>query len=67
MEQILVDISADGTVKVEADGVRGQGCAALTKAIEAAIGRTSRDIKKPEFFQAVKQGANQDARNNAGR
>ena len=51
MQSVTVNISADGEVKVEAQGVQGSGCQALTKAIEDAIGRTTADQKKSEFFQ----------------
>lgn len=51
MKTVIVNISAAGDVTVEAQGVRGSGCAALTKAIEEAVGRVTADQKKPEFFQ----------------
>lgn len=65
MDQVIVDIDADGNVKVEAQGVRGQGCAALTKAIEDAVGRTTADQKKAEYYQPAVQpaGANANAGN----
>lgn len=51
MEHVFVNISPTGDVKVEAKGVTGAGCAALTKAIEESIGKTTGDVKKPEFYQ----------------
>lgn len=54
MPQIQVDVDTDGNVKVEAKGVTGQGCAALTKALEESLGRTVGDVKKPEFYQQAK-------------
>lgn len=53
METVIVEISETGVVKVEAQGVRGQGCAKLTEAIEKAIGSTTCDVKKPEYHQAA--------------
>ena len=50
-KEIHVRISEAGDVKVEAKGVVGNGCAALTKAIEQALGTTTGDVKKPEFHQ----------------
>lgn len=63
-EQIEVDIEADGTVRVEAKGVSGRGCSALTAAIEASLGRVTGDVKKPEFHQQV--NAHEQARAAAG-
>lgn len=64
MQTVIVNIDADGEVKVEAQGVAGSGCQALTRAIEQALGTTSADVKKPEFFQ--QQSAALGARNQAG-
>ena len=61
MQEIIVNIAADGTTKVEARGVRGQGCAALTAAIEQALGKVSADVKKAEFFQSATVAAKQTA------
>lgn len=62
-QQVIVDISESGEVTVEAVGCRGTGCAALTQAIERAIGQTVADVKKPEFTQ--QQNAQQQAATNA--
>jgi hypothetical protein len=51
MEEVIVNVDAEGNVKVEAKGVVGKRCATLTAAIEAAIGRTQADQKKPEFYR----------------
>jgi len=51
MKQVIVTIDADAEVKVEAKGTKGAGCAALTRAIEQALGTTTGDVKKPEFYQ----------------
>lgn len=51
MQTVIVDISPEGEVAVAAEGVKGSGCQALTRAIEAALGTTVGDVKKPEFFQ----------------
>lgn len=61
MPQIIVDIDATGSVKVEAKDVSGPGCRQLTEAIEAAIGATVHDVTKPELWGAHGQSAKQDA------
>ena len=50
-QQVIVTVDESGEVRVEAKGVVGSGCSALTKAIEQAIGTTTGDAKKPEFHQ----------------
>lgn len=51
MPEVIVNVDADGNVKVEAQGVRGSSCAALTRAIEQAIGTTVKDQKTAAYFQ----------------
>lgn len=53
MQSVIVTIDDKGEVKVEAQGVVGQGCQALTRAIESALGNTTADLKKPEFNQQI--------------
>ncbi len=56
MPQVIVTISEEGDVKVEAKGVTGTGCKALTKAIEDSLGTVKSDQAKPEMFvQGVQQ------------
>lgn len=55
MPQIIVNIDANGDVKVEAAGVVGKDCQALTRAIEQQLGAVAGDQKKPEFHQQQKQ------------
>jgi hypothetical protein len=56
MQTVIVKVDEDAKVTVEAQGVVGQGCEALTAAIEQALGTRSGDVKKPEFHQGQKQG-----------
>ncbi len=56
MSRVEVTINNAGEVEIEVHGVKGSGCAALTKAIEQSIGSTVSDRKKPEFVQEVGQG-----------
>lgn len=53
MEQVIVTIDEQAAITVEAKGVVGSGCAALTKALEDALGATTGDVRKPEYFSAV--------------
>lgn len=57
MPQVLVTISEEGDVKVEAKGVTGTGCNALTKAIEDSLGSVKSDQAKPEMFVNQAQAA----------
>lgn len=51
MKQITVTVSPAGEVEVEAHGFKGKGCTAATKAIEEALGVSTKDKKKPEYNQ----------------
>jgi hypothetical protein len=61
MPEIHVTISSEAEVKVEARGTVGAGCTQLTRAIEKAIGTTTGDVKKSEFYQQANQAAGQQA------
>jgi len=54
-ERVVVTISPTGKVQVEADGVIGSGCEALTQAMRDGLGETVEEQKKPEYYsqQAV--------------
>lgn len=55
MKQIIVDISPEGNVKIDASGFQGVGCAKATEQLEIVLGggeATSKKKKKPEFFQS---------------
>jgi hypothetical protein len=51
MQEVIVNVDAEGGVKVEAKGVIGQGCQALTRALEQALGDTTADQKKAEYYR----------------
>lgn len=55
MKQITVNIDQDGNVQVEAGGVTGKGCEALTAGLEQELGATTGDVKKPEYHQPQSQ------------
>ena len=55
MQQVIIEISSCGSVKIDAQGFKGGGCAKITEQIEVVLGgegATSKKKKKPEFFQA---------------
>jgi hypothetical protein len=57
MQSIIIDIDVDGNTKVSVKGVKGSSCKDLTKKIEAALGKVTRDDKTPEFHQQVAASA----------
>lgn len=53
MKEIIIDINADGTSKVESFGFKGSSCTLATRELEVALaGNMSNvdDRKKPDFF-----------------
>lgn len=53
MRQLIVEISPAGTVKIDAQGFKGKGCASASEQIEIAIGGPNvTKKKKPDFFCA---------------
>ncbi|MCH8148980.1 MAG: DUF2997 domain-containing protein [Planctomycetes bacterium] len=59
MPQIIIDIKPDGQTTVDAQGYNGTQCKDATKAIEKALGVTTKDETKPELSQSAKQKADQ--------
>jgi hypothetical protein len=51
-KSIVIDITPAGSVKIEANGFNGVGCAKATEMIEVAIGGVGakKSKKKPEYF-----------------
>jgi len=50
-ERIDITIGPDGDVQIAVKGHKGQGCKALTRAIESALGQTVKDAKTSEWFE----------------
>lgn len=48
---IIVEIDQEGHATVSVEGQPGPGCHALTRDLEAALGRTVHDEKTREYFQ----------------
>jgi hypothetical protein len=51
MKTIEITIDESGKTTVEAQGFTGSSCTDATKAIEQALGATTHDTKKPEYYQ----------------
>lgn len=51
MKSIIVTVSHAGLITVEADGFKGKGCEAATKAVEEALGKHMGRRHKPEYQQ----------------
>ena len=58
MRSITVDITPAGSVKVEAHGFKGKGCAEATEQIEIVLGGAAKKTKKkkPDFFADPQTG-----------
>lgn len=61
-KQVVIDITAAGSVKVDAQNFNGNGCAKATEQIELAIGGTAAKKKtpKPEFYKSAGSANNQN-------
>jgi hypothetical protein len=62
MPKIIIDIPLDGETTIETEGFHGRQCKDATKAIEQALGDTTSDANKREFFQANRQSAAREAK-----
>lgn len=63
MERIIVTVTEQGETQIKVEGCAGPGCKNLTKAIEQAIGQTTRDVATAEMHAPTHQG--QQARTGA--
>ena len=57
--RILVRISTQGDIVVEAEGFQGKGCQAATKAIEDALGKPGTRTRKAEYWRQESTSKNQ--------
>ena len=55
-EEITVDISPEGVVKMDAKGFKGKGCEVLMSEIENALGKVAKVNLKPEYHEKVRHG-----------
>ena len=56
MAEIVIVITPDGLVTVEALGAVGPGCLDLTKALEDALGQVESRECKTEFYEQAEAG-----------
>lgn len=60
MKTIIIEINPDGEIKIDAHGYKGADCEKATKALEEALGTTTKRAKKADWYQqtvgATKQG-----------
>jgi hypothetical protein len=56
--KIHVRVTPSGEITVEAEGFRGNGCEAATKAIEEALGKPGNRTRKPDFWRQETTGKN---------
>jgi len=50
-ELVIINVGTGGEVTVEAKGVIGKGCEALTRCFEESLGLVTSTVYKPEFTQ----------------
>lgn len=53
MQEITVVIAPDGQVKIEVNGLKGQGCLELTEQLEQALGNVTAREMTPEASMHV--------------
>mgnify|MGYP000984050146 CR=1 FL=1 len=51
MKKIIVTISPDGKIRVEAEGYSGNSCEEATKFLKS-LGKVVEENKKPEYYEA---------------
>ena len=57
--RIHIRVTPTGEITVEAEGFQGKGCEAATKAIEDALGKPGKRIRKPDFWRQSTHQKNQ--------
>lgn len=55
MEEIVIEIDAQGNVVVEGKGIAGTDCVALTKEIEQALGEVQTKTKTRDYYVAPRK------------
>lgn len=62
MKQIIIQVSADGEIKIDAVGFKGAACEKATAAIEKALAGGKRSGgKRPEYYHKNTLGQSQGA------
>ena len=60
MEQIIIDIDPDGSLRIDAVGFQGSDCEQATKFIEQALGTVAQRRKSPNITSAGRLGKSKD-------
>lgn len=55
MKTIEVIVQTDGTLKIDAVGFTGPDCEKATRFLEIALGKTTGNTKKTEYYRQVRQ------------
>lgn len=53
-EEIIVIIDETGEPKLEVKGVKGKTCKDFSKALEQALGNTTKDTNTTEYYEATR-------------
>ena len=53
MKTIEIIITPTGDVSIDAVGFKGNDCEQATKFLKQALGKTTRNVNKPEYYQQV--------------
>ena len=51
MEEIIIEIDPEGSLRIDAVGFQGPDCEEATKFIEQALGTVAQRRQKPEYHQ----------------
>jgi hypothetical protein len=62
MAELVVTISPDGEVTVEARGVEGPACAELLRPFDEALGAVRDRRRKPEYYRQTGRTLKEQAR-----
>jgi DUF2997 family protein len=55
MQQVVKVTIENGVPTIHVQGVKGKSCKDITKALEAALGETSKFCPLPEMYEQVKK------------
>lgn len=55
MQELEITIDQEGRVQVRVNGVRGEGCLAVTRDLEEAIGTVTERSHAPSYYEQAPQ------------
>ena len=50
-KDLIITIGADGNVKIEVEGVSGEGCLDFSKFLEEELGEVTERVRTSEYYQ----------------